>query len=297
MANNFSHHKSIVQLTALALFAVCLIQQQGRAQRMNEYILSAPSVGLTLAQSLRFTLFNPDGSPVRAQARLYDARGAVIAASGEASIPASQFHSFDFKRGDIPLAGETGTGRLQLRAVCTVTVPGPSKKIGGLAASIEVIEDGTSNIILRVEIPARDDPMEPGFGNDFLIGIIPGQALRCTVVNANKPGSPGGRESVRAQVKLFDSIGDAVAESNIVGIPPGEFRSLDFDRDELPLLGEPGTDRAQVRGKIILWVRDTSTLSGFSPASLEIVDTSTGHTGLSRAINVSILERILDGIN
>jgi hypothetical protein len=39
----------------------------------------------------------------------------VIAAGDEITLEPGEFHSFDFNRDDIGLAGEPGTGRLQVR--------------------------------------------------------------------------------------------------------------------------------------------------------------------------------------
>ena len=73
--------------------------------------------------------------------------------------------------------------------------------------------------------------------------------------------------------------GTYVGESDEVIIPASEFRSFDVKRDDLHIGGEPGTGRLQVRGKIILWVREGSAHAGFSPIiSVELVTSGTGKT-------------------
>jgi hypothetical protein len=77
-------------------------------------------------------------------------------------------------------------------------------------------------------------------------------------------------------VKVFDGSGYLTAQSPEQVIPPGEFRSFDFNRNALPLRGEPGTNRAQLRIKPFFNFES----GRLSPvlASFEIVDASTGRT-------------------
>lgn len=77
-------------------------------------------------------------------------------------------------------------------------------------------------------------------------------------------------------MKVFDNGGNLIAQSAELVIPPGEFRSFDFNRDALSLPGEPGTNRAQARIKPFFNFESER----LSPvlASLEIVDNRTGKT-------------------
>ena len=59
----------MAKLAALALSALCFLQAPVRAQETT-YNVIFPSVGLAHDQILSFTLFNPNGVPVRAQAYL-----------------------------------------------------------------------------------------------------------------------------------------------------------------------------------------------------------------------------------
>jgi hypothetical protein len=150
-------HVLIAKLAALALTALCIAQSQARAQGMVGYIVIFPSVGLAPGQSLRLTLFNPNGAPVRAQAQLRRSGGMQVVL-GDGSVRFVQpggIHSFDFNRSDIPLAGEDGTGRIQLVPSVKLTF---SEATNPVVVSMEIIEvrDGTSNIVLVGEaLPLR----------------------------------------------------------------------------------------------------------------------------------------------
>jgi hypothetical protein len=78
---------------------------------------------------------------------------------------------------------------------------------------------------------------------------------------------------------IIQADGTYIGQSEELSISAGEFRSFDVKRDDLRVAGEPGTGRLQVRGKIILWVREGSANSGFSPTiSVELINSGTGKT-------------------
>ena len=108
MNRSIARQVLLAMLTVTALVALCFLQTQGYAQGMTGYIVIFPSVGLAPGQTLRLTLFNPDGAPVGAQAQIHHS-GGILVGLGDGSVRAGAFHSFDFNRGDIPLAGEAGT--------------------------------------------------------------------------------------------------------------------------------------------------------------------------------------------
>jgi hypothetical protein len=111
-----------------------------------------------------------------------------------------------------------------------------------------------------------------------IYGFVPGQTARFSVANLSAPEQGGG--PVRAQVKLYDAQGNVLAQSEEVELRPGQFRTFDFNRDDLLVAGEPGTGRLQVRPGIgILKSRDGgSTWPNNIPASMELVDNRTGAT-------------------
>ena len=81
------------------------------------------SIGIVPGQTLRVSALNPPSAPgedgerfkLQVSVTLLLTDGMVIAQSDEITLRAGQFHSFDFKRSDLPLAGEPG-GRLQVHA-------------------------------------------------------------------------------------------------------------------------------------------------------------------------------------
>ena len=127
-----------------------------------------------------------------------------------------------------------------------------------------------------------------GFGGVTQAGFVPGQTLRVSLFNPNPPER--GSASVRAQVRLCDATGNVLARSPEVELPPGQFRSFDFNRADLPLVGEPNTGRLQVRGQIYYLFADGSVSPDDFLASTEIIDNGTGKT-LAAVVLASPLER------
>jgi hypothetical protein len=238
-----------------------------------------------------------------ARVRLCDTHGAVIAESAEVRIPKEKFHSFNFNRDDLHVAGEPGTGRLQMcvsievRSAGGVLLIRDGKALGLLPSSSEIVDNSTgmTNVSIKNE-PQRWFSEGPapnsGSGNDYLIGIVPGQMLRFSVFNPPTSISGEQREPLHGHVKVFDKGGVLIAQSAEMVIPPGEFRFVDFKREDLPLLGEAGTGRLQGRGKIVLWVRDaTQDPARFALVSVELVDQGTGTTG------ASVTDLVIDRFN
>jgi hypothetical protein len=291
MKRYFVRNILIAKLAALALGALCFLQAPVRAQEMTSIVMF-PSVGLAPGQSLRLTLFNPNVTPVRFQAQIHyyhGFTGGIYVASGYVTNNRDAFQSFDFRRSDIPLAGEAGTGRIQLNPSIRMSF---SEAIGAVVASMEVIEirDGTSNTVFVAEIPPSQAGgngnvvLLGGAARDILMGIVPGQTLRVTLFNPPASESDTQVEPVSGHVKVFDGSGNLIAQSPEQIIPSGEFRSFDLNRDALPLRGEAGTNRAQARIKPFFKF-ESERLSPIL-ASFEIVDTGTGRTAMGAVAGV-----------
>jgi hypothetical protein len=282
-----ARHILMAKLAALALSALCFLQAPVRAQETTSNVIF-PSVGVGSEQRLSLTLFNPNGTPVRAQAQIHNAGGMLVGLGDgsvrflQASISGGAFYSFNISHSDIRLQGEAGTDRKQIYASVSLTFSEASKPV---VASMEIIEvrDGTSNTVIFGEIlPSQgggsgNDIITSGFGNDILMGIVPSKKVRVTLLN-----QPASGTEARGHVKVFDRGNILIAQSPELVIPSGEFRSFDLNRNEIPLAGEPGTNRAQVRIKPFFNFESER----LSPvlASFEIVDVSTGKTVMGGAV-------------
>jgi len=82
-------------------------------------------------------------------------------------------------------------------------------------------------------------------GAPALVALAPGDTLRFTAFNPAPAGEVG--EPINLQMNLYNEQGRVITKSAEVTIPPGEFRTVSFKRDELPFAGEPGTGILQVR--------------------------------------------------
>jgi len=85
------------------------------------------------------------------------------------------------------------------------------------------------------------------------IGFIRGESIRITVSDpATEHSDELRNEPARAQVTLFDHLGNQIAQSPEFSIPRGGFHSVEFSRDSIPLSGEPGTGRLEAHPTILL---------------------------------------------
>ena len=283
----------IVRLAALALCALCFLQTPVRAQGMVVYNVIFPSVGLPPNHSLRLTIFNPNDTPVHAQARSRHS-GGILVGMADGSVRAGSSHSFNFNHSDIAMPCYENTCRKQILASVSLTF---SEAVKPILASMEVISitDGTSNTILFGEvIPSSPssgsgrDVLIGGSGSDHMMGFVPGQEGRVTIYNPSRlilaeDGSYERSKPVNGHVKVFDGSGDLIAQSPEMVIPPDEFLTYVIKRESLPILGEPGTNRAQVRIKPFFTfqsARLSTSRQGDDQilVSYEIVDSGTGKT-------------------
>ena len=116
-------------------------------------------------------------------------------------------------------------------------------------------------------------------------GLVRGETLRISVLNPQEKGAGAGdgrKYKMLVAAVILDARGDRIAHRPETEVPASEFRSFDFSRDELPLAGEPGTGRLQVRAQIryrlFSIVDRTQIRSGEFPVAFEVIDDSTGKT-------------------
>jgi hypothetical protein len=334
MLNNLTRHARNLRLAAFALIAVCFFQPGayiGHAAAINirqspevddEVIVlfSSIPVGLAPGQTLRINVSNANkqrpcctNNLKQIGIAIHNYNGDVIARSDEIAIQPGQFHSFDFNRDDLPLIGEAGTGRIQVRAEIRYRffsiVDRTQLTPDDFPNTLEVIDkstgqtvDGTSNTVFFAERIARQsgsanesislpDPAAGGHDSIWIdigspLGIVPGQTLRISVLNPLAPAPPGedGRKyKMLVAVTILDARGQAIAHSDEITLNPGEFHSFDFKRTDLPLTGESGTGRLQVRSEIRrrFFPGIASRIpQGEFPGAVELIDSSSGKTML-----------------
>ncbi|HYV05477.1 MAG TPA: hypothetical protein VFB82_12870 [Blastocatellia bacterium] len=105
-------------------------------------------------------------------------------------------------------------------------------------------------------------------------GMVRGQTARFSMFNPNAPTEP--ERPFFVQVQLFDASGAVIATSDEIAIPPGEFRSIDFDRNGLPIADNPGgrvQTRALVRYRMFSIVDRSKMI-----VSMELIDNNAGRT-------------------
>jgi hypothetical protein len=300
MNHKITHCKLLIGLLVLISLAGSGAQAQDQTRQVTVIQDTAP-VGLIYGQTLRYTwafitrpLHNREFEPLRIRVRLLDADGSVISQEEAAAVGAGQFQSFDFNRDLISLAGEPGTGRLQTRLEATLVVI--QSRTGSVleqsilqtfANAVEVIDNSSGRSTVRFSGTKGNQIISAG--NDYLIGIVPGQSLRVSAAIADNPGSSEA-EPINFKLRAYDRAGNVIGESDEVEVPRGQFRTIRFNYEDLRVTSEPGTGRKQVRLRMFAIV-DRTHLSPIL-ASFETVEDSTGKT----SINDQVLVFFVGGI-
>jgi hypothetical protein len=308
MRSGYIHNVLINRLGALTLLVLCLLQPKVRAQEEVSLVFHTISWGMVRGQTARFTMFNPN-EPVKTEltrqvsfveVMLLDARGSVIAKSDEIAIPPGAFRSVDFKRDDLPVAGDRIQTRAQVRYRSFYLVD-RTRAIGFPPTSIELIDDDTGHTTLLISqkpkeivvVGSNSPVIAPAqtltelpvivYSGRTLMGLAYGQTLRA---NAFYPGASADpqRQSVRARARLYDAKGALLAQSAEATIGPGEFHSFDFNRANIPEWGGPAGRRLQMLVSLEATATDPYSFTqdpkatGPLATSLELIDNSTGRT-------------------
>jgi hypothetical protein len=107
-------------------------------------------------------------------------------------------------------------------------------------------------------------------------GFVRGETARIsvTLLRLANPQQP----AISARIQLLDTEGRVISQSDEIRVEPDQIRFWDAPRDLIPVSGEPGTGRLQVRTRIVV----TTSANDFDPESLmfaiEIVDANTGRS-------------------
>jgi hypothetical protein len=106
----------------------------------------AALIGFIPGERLSLSVLNPleeGGTPVRAQAYIYDGIGRLTAQSMPVDLRPGHSCTFAFNHDDLPLPGEELTGRKQVRAVIQVTFMDGSVRPFKLPVWIEIVSNRT----------------------------------------------------------------------------------------------------------------------------------------------------------
>jgi hypothetical protein len=237
-------------IAAIGLVALLTVQSRAHSFDRESDDFSNVVVTLSAGQTLRISVAN--SLPPSAQvgegrkfkmlfaATVFETNGRLIAHSDEITLAPGEFHSFDFNRADLPPSVERGIGALQLR--CEIrrhTFPGFGGGVTVAGADVNVVEiidnltgqtQASTSLNKDVDLssPNNHSQVQPS-----LLGLAYGQSLRVNVAHLSEGAR---RQVLRARIVLNDAGGNAIAQSSELAISPGEFRSYDFSRGDLPLM-------------------------------------------------------------
>jgi hypothetical protein len=148
------------------------------------------------------------------------------------------------------------------------------------------------------------DPQVLYLGVGETLGFVHGETIRITVSNPDQPQSrtsDGRKFKMLVAPLILDAQGSVLAQSDEIEIETGQFRSFNFNRDDLHLVGEPGKGgrlqvRAQIRYRFFSTVDRTQITPNEFLNTLEVIDNATGQTRVvhSRPIEPRIQERVID---
>ena len=149
MKHNVIRYSMIVLLIGLFALAAGRTYAQERGQWIE--VLSY-SWGFTRGETARISvtlqrLANPQLPPINARIQLLDTEGRVISQSDEIRVEPGQIRFWDAPRNLIPVAGEPGTGRLQLRTRILVTTSSMDLDPESLMPTIEIIDGITGRTL------------------------------------------------------------------------------------------------------------------------------------------------------
>ena len=314
MRINFARRVLPFGFAALTLLTVCAVLTHAQPQEGPTETITFVygSLGIVPGQTLRYswaflnrrprsTSLNdtePELEPLRVQVRLLGADGSVIAQAEATAAGPGKIQSLDFNRINLP-----GTGRLQVQLEVSVTfrrgvwITDTSFErafIESFDDVVEIFDDATGRTTVAMgggknALVLNDSPgkefLNPGSfqvisaGPDRLFGLAPEQTVRFTTFIPNLPVSMEQTRQVSlVQVTLLDASGAQIAQSDEIAIPPGEFRSIDFNRNALPLMGGRVQIRAQIHVRSFAII-DRTEVNAIT--SIELLDTSTGRTTLA----------------
>jgi hypothetical protein len=278
--------KLITKTMAVAALAAGLLCGAGWLQPVEAQtgdgsvrFVSYASVGIVHGEKVRLTVGNTakePGSIITWTYTVTNSGGVPLYESKNPNLLTATgwFRYSDVSREDLKIEGEPGTGRAEVIVKVTIEAPAGSNPEDS-PVSVEVINEATGATSGR--IPQHEVGHWMGLYHTFspeaaLIGFIPGERLSFTVLN---PPEEGGTP-VRAQAYIYDGIGRLTARTAEVDLRPGQSYTFAFNHEDLPLAGEEGTGRKQVRAVVQVAFMDGSVRPFKLPVWVEIVNNRTG---------------------
>ena len=131
--------------TYRGLTTVAATSAPGRTVTFTYVVTNPGLVGMVWGQTMRLNFALLDGSvkPVKAQVRV-SINGTTVLTRNHEPNPTSRFHSLDISRAERPVAGEPGTGRVQLW-IEVVIIPRPAGRgragVSVLPPTFEVMDN------------------------------------------------------------------------------------------------------------------------------------------------------------
>jgi hypothetical protein len=140
-------------MIVLLIGLVAMAAGRANAQTDQKYFeLLSYSLGFAPGETARISVTlrrqaNPELPPINARIQLLDTEGRVIAQSDEIKVEPGQIRFWDAHRNQIPVSGETRTGRLQVRARMVVTTSATNFDPESLMPTIEITDDITGRTL------------------------------------------------------------------------------------------------------------------------------------------------------
>lgn len=125
----------------------------------------------------------------------------------------------------------------------------------------------------QLAVCAQTREETPLSGQTALVGLVRGELIRFTAFNPPKTEDGRPNEPITLRLQIYGAHGALITQSPQITIPPGEFRWVDIDHDELGTPSEPDTTRNQVR-TMPLWGLSRSRPLHI-PTTLELLDSTT----------------------
>lgn len=268
-----------IGLLLAILVATYPLQNHVRAQARDQYVVLSPPLSLGPGQFTQFTLFTPDGIPVRAEAKVIDEHNRTILESPVAAIPAGAPYTWTYTHGQV--ADETRTARVHNFRVFILATAPSSQKINAFVVSIATINDSTHEIVDGTSQTLAVGEYRSGFNVDqthgtitqnYMVSVVPGEPVLITIFNPAQ-ATPYG-ELVTFTATITPISGSAIATSPVITIPSDEFRTVSLDTTNWPIDGATGL--ANVRITTIV-----SAASGRDPLNIKrfaVLDPNTLNT-------------------